>query len=138
MTGKKAVYHKSRFTNVPCEYLNNYIDVFEKDYYQIKESLRKRICFNQLNLLELETSSVGEMDIILCQNVLIYFQKQRRIEILNQLVKHLAPNALLILGAGEIVGWKHPEVETIRYDGVLAYQRKNSTEIDTDQQRVQA
>lgn len=138
-TGKKAIYHKNRFSNVPCEFFDNYIDEIEKDHFQIKESLRKRICFNRLNLLELETSSVGAMEIILCQNVLIYFQKQRRIEILNQLVEHLAPNGLLILGAGEIVGWKHPEIQAIKYDGVLAYQRKIPSELKPDQQqRVQA
>ena len=122
-TGKKAVYHKNRFTNVPNEYIENYVEEFDKEHYLVNESLRKRICFNRLNLLELDNSSVGMMEIIICQNVLIYFKRDKRIEILNQLVEHLVPGGILILGAGEIIDWQNSEITPIQSDGVLAFQR---------------
>ena len=121
--GKKAVYHQNRFSNVPDEYLENYLDDVDNKYYLVKESLRKRICFNRLNLLNLEKSSVGKMDIIICQNVLIYFKRETRVTILNQLVEHLLPGGFLILGAGEITGWQHPEIKSMQYNGVLSFQR---------------
>jgi len=30
---------------------------------------------------------------------------------------------LLILGSGDVVGWNHPRMERVRWDGVLAYRR---------------
>ena len=122
--GKKAVYHQNRFSNVPEEYIEHYLDAVDSKHYLVKESLRKRICFNRLNLLNLEKSSVGKMEIINCQNVLIYFKRDTRVTILNNLVEHLVPGGFLILGAGEITGWQHPEINSVQYNGVLAFQRK--------------
>lgn len=133
--GKKALYHKNRFKNLPSEYIDNYLETVDDDHYLVVDSLRKRICFNRLNLVDIKNSSVGEMEIIICQNVLIYFKREIRISILNQLVEHLAPGGLLILGAGEITGWQHPEINIMQYDGVLAFQRKNN--INTQQSNTQ-
>ena len=136
--GKKALYHQNRFTNVPADYINDYLQVAGKDHYLVNESLRKRICFNRLNLINLDSSSVGKMEIIICQNVLIYFKRESRILILNQLVKHLVPGGFLILGAGEITGWQHPEINAIKYDGVLAFQRVDSQLDDEQKPRYDA
>lgn len=129
--GKKAVYHQNRFTNVPAEYTAEYLEKIDKVHYRVNDSLRKRICFNRLNLLDINKSSVGEMEIIICQNVLIYFKRETRIEILNQLVEHLVPGGLLILGAGEITSWRHPELTARKFDGVLAFQRETSQQNKT-------
>lgn len=129
--GKKALYHQNRFTNVPEEYVENYFEQVDEEHFLISESLRKRICFNRLNLNNLNRSSVGKMEIIICQNVLIYFKREKRLNILNQLVEHLEPGGLLVLGAGEITGWQHPEINAIHYDGVLAFQR-NHTQLNSN------
>jgi len=136
--GKKARYHSNRFTNVPQEYIDNYLEAADKDHYLVNSSLRKRICFNRLNLINLDKSTVGKMDIIICQNVLIYFQRETRLMILNQLVNHLMPNGLLILGAGEIIDWKNSEIKSIAYNGVLAFQRKTLSSDDSQSQRYDA
>jgi len=136
--GKKAVYHQNRFSNVPVEYLENYLENVDEEHYLVNDSLRKRICFNRLNLVEMDKSSVGEMDIIICQNVLIYFQRELRLSILEQLVEHLVPGGILILGAGEITGWQHPDLISMQHDGVLAYQRKVNQEETSQKKRFDA
>lgn len=136
--GKKAVYHKNRFTNVPGEYFENYLESVDKDHYLVNETLRKRICFNRLNLINVKESSIGKMEIIICQNVLIYFKREKRLTILNQLVEHLVPGGLLILGAGEITGWQHSEINPMQYDGVLAFQRNHAQLESKQEQRYDA
>ncbi len=136
--GKKALYHRNRFTNVPDDYVSHYLQQADKEHYLVSESLRQRICFNRLNLKNIEKSSVGQMEIIICQNVLIYFKRETRLTILNQLVKHLVPGGLLILGAGEITGWKHPDMNSMKYDGVLAFQRSHSSHENTQKLRYDA
>lgn len=137
-TAKKAIYHKNRFTNVPNEYFENYLEIIDKDHYLVNESLRKRICFNRLNLVDVNESSVGKMEIIICQNVLIYFKREVRITILNQLVEHLVPGGLLVLGAGEITGWQHLEMVSMQYEGVLAFQRTSTQRDSSKEQRYDA
>jgi type IV pilus assembly protein PilK len=66
------------------------------------------------------------MDIIYCQNMLIYFRKWRRREIVNRLAERLAPGGLLILGLGEVVDWQHPELTRVNDSQTLAFVRKPS------------
>jgi len=129
VVAKKAVYPCDRFQNVSSEYINNYLEKVDGTHYQINEAIRKRICFNRFNLVNLDTNSPEKMDIIVCQNVLIYFNGETRVTILNQLVERLVPGGLLILGAGEISGWVNKKINPVQHDGVLAFQ-KNVTGAD--------
>ena len=121
---RKAIYPVNRMTNMPVHWRSRYCTAVENGRYQINESIRKRICFTRINLLKLETSPVGMMDLIYCQNVLIYFKRPVRLAILNNLIKHLNPGGMLILGAGEIFDWHHPEVESLVSKGSLVFRRK--------------
>ena len=78
------------------------------------------------------------MEIIICQNVLIYFKRETRVTIINQLAEHLVPGGLLILGAGEITGWKNPDMNSMKYDGVLAFQRNHSSLENSQKSRYDA
>ena len=64
------------------------------------------------------------MDIILCQNVLIYFKRELRNLILDHLTTRLKPGGILVLGAGEVFGWTHPELDLINYESTLAFKRR--------------
>jgi chemotaxis methyl-accepting protein methylase len=63
------------------------------------------------------------MDIIYCQNLLIYFDRASRNEIVKNMVRHLLPDGLLILGSGELLNMDHGELEKINNPRVLAYRR---------------
>ncbi len=120
---RKAVYPANRMTNMPVHWRARFSTAVENGRYQINEAIRKRICFTRINLLEIETSPVGLVDLIYCQNVLIYFKRSVRLMILDNLVKHLNPAGMLILGAGEIFDWHHPEMESIVSRGSLVFRR---------------
>lgn len=95
-----------------------------KDRYRINDSIRQRVCFSQLNLLELKNKPRQPMDIIYCQNVLVYFRRWRRKEILRQLVSHLKRGGMLIVGPGEVTDWKHEQMERVVHDEVQAYVKR--------------
>lgn len=122
-TARKGVYPLNRLTNVNEYFLCHYFDKQDERFYRVKDFLQQRVCFSPVNLLELDKAKTGMMDIIFCQNVLIYFKREQRIKILNGLVEHLNPNGLLVLGAGEIHGWANPEMEPVDYEGTLAFRR---------------
>lgn len=63
---------------------------------KMKESLRKMIKFAHHNLI---TDGVfAEMHLILCRNVLIYFQQNLQDQVLNLLTNSLDSNGFLVLG----------------------------------------
>jgi type IV pilus assembly protein PilK len=62
-----------------------------------------------------------ELDLIYCQNMLIYFRKWRRKDIVSELAKRLAKGGMLVLGLGEVVDWKMPELTRVPGERALAY-----------------
>ncbi len=90
--------------------------------YQVSAQLKDRVCFVQANIIELDMMPLSKMDVVYCQNVLIYFKTDVRNKVLDELVKRLKPNGLLVLGMGEGVGWSNDKVQRIKHDAVQAYQ----------------
>ena len=93
--------------------------------FKVIPSLAARVCCARLNVLELAKAPMSGMDVIFCQNLLIYFRRWRRREILNRLAESLAPGGLLVVGVGEVVGWQHPELIPVADERVLAFTRKS-------------
>jgi chemotaxis methyl-accepting protein methylase len=87
--------------------------------------LRERICFLQANLLEIDRLPALPMDVIFCQNVLVYFRRWRTKRVLDALVERLKPGGLLVLGPGEAAQWQHPALLRTAYAGVSAWQRRS-------------
>jgi len=123
-TGRAGIYHSNRLKNLPELYRKTYFQAIDPDHYEVDASLRDRVCFTRLNLRHLDEASLGMMDIIFCQNVLIYFKREQRRRILDQLVEHLRPGGILVLGAGEITDWQPDELVNLGYPGTLAFRRR--------------
>ncbi len=72
------------------------------DMWQIKPELRAMVQYRKLNLLE-NFSSLGQFDIVFIRNVLIYFDLETKVEILNRVRKMMPDDGYLVLGAAETV-----------------------------------
>lgn len=68
----------------------------------VKDSLRKMITFSELNILK-PVRHLGQFDLILCRNMLMYLCKDKRQQVLDQLSGSLANDGMLMLGAAETV-----------------------------------
>ena len=122
--GRRAKYASRRLEHVPPEWVEQYFSLQPDGEYQVIEQLVKRSCFTRLNMLDLVHAPIFGMDVIFCQNVLIYFRRWQRREILNRLVARLAPGGMLVIGVGEVAGWQHPDLEPVADERVLAFTRK--------------
>ncbi|MGM0654308.1 MAG: CheR family methyltransferase [Thermodesulfobacteriota bacterium] len=98
--------------DVMREYINNYhksggkndfSDYYAADYNHaiIKHGLREKILFSSHNLV---TDGVfGEMNLIFCRNVLIYFNKELQNRVLKLFYDSLCPGGFLCLGTKESI-----------------------------------
>lgn len=68
--------------------------------YRVSDALRSRVVFRELNLIEPFTS-LGQFDIILCRNVLIYFDAETKRSVVERLAAALFPGGYLLLGGTE-------------------------------------
>ena len=69
-------------------------------YGKVASELKKRIEFRQLNLVK-PFRFDSPLDVIFCRNVVIYFDKNTKIELLRQFSANLKPKGYLIMGHSE-------------------------------------
>jgi len=72
------------------------------ELWQVAPDIRAMVKYRQLNLLN-DFSQLGTFDLIFCRNVLIYFDQDTKIDVLNRLAQRTAGDGYLILGAAETV-----------------------------------
>lgn len=80
----------------------------EGEAFRVSPRVRSLIDFRCHNLLD-GVSMFGRFDLILCRNVLIYFEHERKRWALDRLASALEPDGALILGSAEtVVGLNSP------------------------------
>lgn len=94
-----------------------------KGMMRVKETVRKRVSFRHLNLLDSYTL-LGKFDIIFCRNVLIYFSPEVKAKIIRQFAQSLNSRGYLILGASESLSSLNEDFEMIRCNPGIIYRKK--------------
>jgi chemotaxis protein methyltransferase CheR len=84
--------------------INQMIRWFEEtdDGWRAVEPLRRMVRFQVQNLLE-PAPHPGQFDIVLCRNVLLYLNAERRGLVFDRIASAMEPDGWLMLGAGETV-----------------------------------
>jgi chemotaxis protein methyltransferase CheR len=72
----------------------------EGENWVVNDEVKSMTKFEVLNLLD-DYSKLGKFDIIFLRNVLIYFEKETKKEILEKMARSLHPHGALFLGAVE-------------------------------------
>ncbi|QCJ72031.1 chemotaxis protein-glutamate O-methyltransferase [Providencia heimbachae] len=70
-------------------------------YARVKPALRQMIEFRHLNLSDPDWQLQNSFDAIFCRNVMIYFDKEMQIKMLERFVPLLKPDGLLFIGHSE-------------------------------------
>lgn len=122
-TAREGVFPLRRLPDIGRGYQFDYCRMIDDNRFRIADGIRRRVCFAQRNMVGADVAPVGLMDLVFCQNVLIYFDRERRLEIVDRLARRLRPGGVLMLGAGEVVGWRNSEVRRIGDTDVLAFRR---------------
>jgi chemotaxis protein methyltransferase CheR len=70
--------------------------------WQVAESIRRKVRFTRHNLLH-DPAPFGFFDIVLCRNVLIYFDIATKAKVLGSIRQRMPADGYLILGGAETV-----------------------------------
>jgi chemotaxis protein methyltransferase CheR len=87
---------------LPVMQMMRWFDEAEGQQWQVSPELQKAVRFQVHSLLEAPPQP-RRFDIILCRNVLLYFSAETQKAVFSRLVEASAPDAYLMLGAGETV-----------------------------------
>ena len=121
MTGQEGFYPEHRVTDVPEKYLSRY---FERKPagYRIKDEIRRMVRFDYHNLKH--DSGLRDIDVVICRNVLIYFDEAAQKAAVDRFWEALAPRSFLFVGHSESLFGMNTGFEFLRTDWACIY-RKN-------------
>lgn len=116
-------YRKRALRNVPTAYLHKY---FRRtgNTFVLNSSIRDMVTFKVLNLADSQDMRrMRDFDVIMCANVLIYFNQSRKREVLQLMHRALRPGGYLFVGGSEALGDSASQFESVQEEGALAYRR---------------
>jgi len=96
------------------------------DGYRIHDEIRSMVSFRKQNLLT-PLTGLGKFDIILCRNVAIYFTREDRLRLFDNLSRQLGPDGCLIIGSTESLSQEESPFVPKRYLNSTFYQLLESS-----------
>jgi chemotaxis protein methyltransferase CheR len=99
-TASNGMYDPKKVADIPALIMQKY---FEKshDTYRVSNSIRSLVTFCRLNLSNIPYPMSGPMDMILCRNVMIYFDQTFRKQLISEYHRLLKPGGYLLVGHSE-------------------------------------
>ncbi len=101
-SARRGVYRKNSFRTAGQYFIDKYFKEGEDGSFTISEDVKRLVNFSHLNLLDpFKVRFVGQMDVIFCRNVLIYFDQPSRKKVADNFYNSLVDGGYLLLGHAE-------------------------------------
>ncbi len=101
---KQARYDESKIKSVPPLLLSSYFrrkSAPGEDAFEVSDLVKKLAFFYRVNLMSDSFPFQGPFDIILCRNVMIYFDVNTQMKLMDKFCKYLDEDGYLIIGHSE-------------------------------------
>jgi chemotaxis protein methyltransferase CheR len=121
---RKGVYNEYTLRTTPKEIVARY---FEKDgeNFRVKPELKRLISFGQLNLSDrVALKRVERSQIVLCRNVIIYFDDEMKRKVIGAFYDNLLPSGYLLIGHSESLHNITRSFKPIHYPGAIMYKKE--------------
>jgi len=99
LEAKNMLYNKDRLRSINPDMLKKYFEEVEGDKFKLSSHARALVRFRKHDIVN--DRPFMHCDIILCRNLLIYFNKQLQEEVLLKFYEALNPGGFLVLGMVE-------------------------------------
>lgn len=121
---RRGRYSLKEAEGIPALWRDKYCHKADGGFFVIEERLRQMVRFRQQNLMQ-PVSQRDKFALVMCRNVMIYFDRPAREKVVRNLEASLAPGGYLFTGHAELLS----QGETVlnnRYPAV--YQKKGGAE----------
>lgn len=96
-----GIYTSEQLKNVPEQWKNHFFKAIARTgQYMVKENLKREVIFRQFNLMD-PFPFKKRMHTIFLRNVMIYFDKETKEELLRKVYDYLEPGGYLFIGTTE-------------------------------------
>ena len=110
-SARMGVYSEDRLAELSSDMRRRFFQKGVGPYagsYRVKEELRNKTRWHQLNLFDKQWPFQQLFHVIFCRNVMIYFDRPSQEDLINRLTRQLVPGGFLLIGHSEsLSGVRH-------------------------------
>jgi chemotaxis protein methyltransferase CheR len=116
-TVTEGIYHKEHLQRIPSELFSKYFSAADReDCFIVNQELRNMVRFQKYDLLTLKPLR-NDYSLIICKNVLLHFNYQQRVDVLNMYHGMTLDKGLLVMENTQSM----PEELKTKYKKLLDY-----------------
>lgn len=124
-TAREGVYGSYAVRNISPTLLRKYFQP-EQDRYHLSPTIRNMVQFKRINLTDHRSMrTMRNFDIVLCANVLIYFDEHVKQQVTADLYSSLTSGGYLFVGTSETLHGVTRAFQPVRLDKTIVYQKEN-------------
>lgn len=97
----KGVYSNDAVAVLPAEWRKSYFKKYDDHHMIITDEVKKDVMFRIFNLMDRVFPFQRKFHVIFCRNVMIYFDQQTKMELVNKFYQALVPGGYLFVGHSE-------------------------------------
>lgn len=117
-------YAARALSRLPAPLVDRYFEAEHRHHRRIIDDLRESVQFSVVNLVDpASVTTQGRFDVILCRNLLIYFDDASRKIAADNLFDRLHPGGFLCLGHSESMARISDRFDFVRLDDAIVYRR---------------
>lgn len=99
---REGIYSEDSMKNLPESYKKRYLKKIDDNKYQVVPEIKNYITFKVFNLMD-PIVAKNKYDVIFCRNVMIYFNGETKLNIVNKLYEATKPGGYLMIGHAETI-----------------------------------
>ena len=96
-----GIYKKEALDSLPPNWRLNYFKKSDNENSEIVDKIKKEVIFRKFNLMEETFPFKKKFHVIFCRNVMIYFDEETKMELVNKFYEYMEHGGYLFIGHSE-------------------------------------
>jgi chemotaxis protein methyltransferase CheR len=126
---RQGFYTRWSLRETPEQIVKNCFVQTDANRFELLPHIKRMVKFFHLNLMEPDyTKSLnirGEIDVVLCRNVLMYFDDTKRRQVIENLIKLISMDGWFITGPAESGFVQSAALTPVKFSNVILHQKKS-------------
>lgn len=119
-TARQGIYDKDSIKTLPAPWRLSYFKKYDEDNYILTDRIKNEVIYRKFNLMENVFPFRKKFHTIFCRNVMIYFDYETKVKLINKFYNHLEYGGYLFVGLSESL---NREAGKFRYIMPSVYQK---------------
>lgn len=113
LKAKNGIYPSDSLEKVPKHWKKKYFQPYDEENVVARDNIKNEIIFKRFNLMN-DFPFKKKFHVIFCRNVMIYFDHQTKIDLINKFYKFTEPGGFLFIGHSESIERSSSEYKYIQ------------------------